>query len=507
MTDAITQKIDTRNLLSSGRELELPATLDIVLENAAASEPLELLTLFRVLPERRLVALARWRNQMVVAKLFFSRGRWQQHLERETRGIELVMRAGVPTPALLGFGTSKDGGTGVVLMEYLADSVSVEKCWQESAPAQREIFLQRVVDLIALCHSRGLLQKDIHLNNFLLQNDSLFLLDAAAVEASGDGHGSVSVEQGGVESVKALQNLALFFAQFPAINDALVPALYEYYRALRPHADISADLGLFAALLRKKRLLRLKVVTDKLYRSTSAHTCISAWDRFVVYRRDLESPALQRLIAGPDLCIEAGDFLKRGNSSTVTVIRLDGRRCVIKRYNIKSFWHGLRRLFRPSRAWVSWRNAHMLEMFGVGTPMPLLMMERRIGMLRREAYFLCEYVEGEDSLRFLGKEPINSPAWSTALEQFKSLFLLMQEYGIVHGDMKASNFISTEQQLTVLDLDAMRQESDNRRFTPAFRKDLQRFADNWKGHPEKQAHVHAMIDHLLTDTAQDSKGT
>lgn len=502
---AIAQKIDTRSLLSMGRELELPATLDICLDNAAVSEPLELLTLFRVLPERRLVALARWRDQVIVAKLFFSRGRWQQHLERETRGIELVMRKGIPTPALLSSGTSLDGGTGIVLMEYLTDSASVEKCWQESAPAQREVLLQRVVDLIALCHSRGLLQKDIHLNNFLLQNDSLFLLDAAAVEAYGDANGSASTEQGGVDSVKALQNLALFFAQFPVINDALVPALYEYYRAQRPLADISADLGLFAALLRKKRLLRLKVVTDKLYRSTSANACISEWSRFVVYRRDLESSALKRLIAAPDLCMEAGQFLKKGNSSTVAVIRLDGRQCVIKRYNIKSFWHGLRRLFRPSRAWVSWRNAHMLEMFGVSTPKPLLMMERRIGMLRREAYFLCEYAEGEDSLRFLEKEPINSPVWSLVLDQFKSLFLLMQEYGIVHGDMKATNFISTEQQLTVLDLDVMRQESDARRFIPAFRKDLQRFADNWKGHPEKRAQVHAMIEHLLTDTEQDNK--
>jgi len=305
--------------------------------------------------------------------------------------------------------------------------------------------------------------------------------------------------------VRSLQNLALLFAQFPVHNDAQVPALYQLYCSLRPQTELSSDPCMFSALLQQNRLARLRVVLDKLYRETSANVCIQKRDRFVVYRRALESPQLQEFLKMPDEFITRGQLLKNGNSSTVALVQIAGRDYVLKRYNIKSFWHGLRRALRPSRAWVSWRNAHMLEMLGVATPQPLLMMERRFGALRREAYFLSEFVPGEDVLRYLAKEPINSAAWERVLTQFSQLFQVMRDYHIVHGDMKASNFISTTAALIVLDLDAMRTEPDKERFRKAFGRDLQRFIANWQDKPEYAARVLSLVEqsgqHLTSQPA------
>ncbi|MDP2346483.1 MAG: lipopolysaccharide kinase InaA family protein [Gammaproteobacteria bacterium] len=482
------QLLDTRTLIASGRALPLPAVLQWQADGSAVTQTLELLSTFRVLPEKRVVALANWNGQLVVAKLFFARGRWTHHLERETRGIAVITEAGIATPDLLATGASVDEGTGVLLLKYIDSSNSVGQRWENSNATERDALLHKVVMLIARCHSKGLLQKDIHLDNFLLKGDDLYLLDAASVERHESGQ-----DCAGVDSVRSLQNLALFFAQFPVNNDLSVQSLYEFYRTQRPGADISADTGMFAALLRQNRQARLKVVLDKLYRETSAHICIHHWDRFVVYRRELDSAAMREFIAAPDVAIAEARLLKKGNSSTVALVQIAGRHYVLKRYNIKSVWHGMSRALRPSRAWVSWRNAHMLQMLGVATPTPLLMLERRMGMLRREAYILCDHVPGEDALHFLGKEPINSPAWNRALEQFATLFQIMIEYGIVHGDMKATNFISNDSGLMVLDLDAMRQEHDKRHFLAAFRKDLQRFAANWQDQPEVAQRVSAMI--------------
>ncbi|OGT74169.1 MAG: hypothetical protein A3H44_13650 [Gammaproteobacteria bacterium RIFCSPLOWO2_02_FULL_57_10] len=493
------QPLDTRTLLSSGRALPLPAVLQWQ-SDSGTSETLEVLSVFRVLPEKRIVALANWNGQLVVAKLFFVRGRWAQHLERETQGIATIMAADIATPRLLATGVSTDDGTGVLLLQYIDNSVSVGQRWQNAAEPERDLLLHKVVALIAECHNKGLLQKDIHLDNFLMRGDDLYLLDAAAIERQ-----SVEADGVGVDSVRSLQNLALFLAQFPVSNDTSVQSLHAFYRARRPEADISADTGMFAALLRQNRLARLKVVLAKLYRETSAHICVRQWDKFVVYRREMDSAAMREFIADPDSAIAEGRLLKKGNSSTVALIRIAGRHYVLKRYNIKNVWHGLSRLLRPSRAWVSWRNAHMLEMLGIATPTPLLMMERRLGMLRREAYFLCDHVPGEDALHLLGKEPINSPAWSRALEQFDALFQIMCDYGIVHGDMKATNFISNETALVVLDLDAMRQEQDGRRFVMAFRKDLQRFAANWQNQPELAQGVASLIARIDRTLEQDSR--
>ena len=500
------QTLDTRTLISSGRALLPTEAAPAVLRWQDAdgeAQSLELLKVFRVLPEKRVVALARWRGQRVLAKLFFARMRWPQHLQRESDGVQAIVAAGVATPAVLASGTSVDGGTGVLLLQYIENSETVGQHWERAADAEREILLRKVVTLIAECHRRGLLQKDIHLDNFLLANEQLqdevlYLLDAAAVSVD-------TGEPRGVDGVRSLQNLALLFAQFPVHNDAQVPALYQLYCSLRPQTELSSDPCMFSALLQQNRLARLRVVLDKLYRETSANVCIQKRDRFVVYRRALESPQLQEFLKMPDEFITRGQLLKNGNSSTVALVQIAGRHYVLKRYNIKNFWHGLRRALRPSRAWVSWRNAHMLEMLGVATPQPLLMMERRFGALRREAYFLSEFVPGEDVLRYLAKEPINSAAWERVLTQFSQLFQVMRDYHIVHGDMKASNFISTTAALIVLDLDAMCIEPDKERFRKAFGRDLQRFIANWQDKPEYAARVLSLVEqsgqHLISQPA------
>lgn len=497
------QTLDTRTLISSGRALQPTDAAPAVLhwhDADGEAQSLELLKVFRILPEKRVVALARWRGQCVLAKLFFARVRWPQHLQREIDGVQAIMTAGIATPTVLSSGASVDGGTGVLLLQYIENSETVGKRWERATADEREVLLRKVVTLIADCHGRGLLQKDIHLDNFLLQGAQLqeslvYMLDAAAVSVhTGEPHG--------VDSVHSLQNLALLFSQFPVHNDTQVPALYALYRSLRPQMELSADPCMFSALLQQNRLGRLRVVIDKLYRETSAHVCVQKRDRFVVYRRALESPQLQDFLQAPDEFIARGRLLKNGNSSTVALVQIAGRDYVLKRYNIKSFWHGLRRALRPSRAWVSWRNAHMLEMLGVATPQPLLMMERRCGALRREAYFLSEFVAGEDVLRYLAKEPINSAAWERVLMQFGQLFQVMCDYHIVHGDMKASNFISTADALIVLDLDAMRKEPDKERFRKAFGRDLQRFTANWQDRPECAARVLTVVEQTDNQSAR-----
>ena len=88
--------LDTRTLMASGR-MFLPTETDPAVllwqQTEGEVQPLELLKVFRVLPEKRVVALARWQGKLVLAKLFFARRRWQQHLQREIDGLEAIVAA------------------------------------------------------------------------------------------------------------------------------------------------------------------------------------------------------------------------------------------------------------------------------------------------------------------------------------------------------------------------------------------------------------------------------
>jgi len=497
--------LDTHALFAQGRELKLPGTLEVCLTDTPDKvETLILLQTFRVLPGKRIVALARWQEALVVVKLFISRRRWMKHVTREADSIGLLVKAGLPTPALLGSGRCADGQSGFVLLEYLSDGESVRSRWERSEGAARDSLAREVVSLIARCHAAGLLQKDLHLDNFLLQGQTLALLDAAALEQhAGDAEG--------VDNVNALLNLALFFAQFPLHNDVHLPALYAHYRAMRPTAQLSEDAGVMTALVHKRRMARLKLILNKLTRETTANVCVQDWSHFTVFRRELTTDGWRAFIDNPDRAMQGGVMLKDGNSSTVVRLCIDGREVVVKRYNLKTLWHVVKRLFFATRAWHSWRNAHMLEMLGIPTPSPLLMLERRCGPLRGVAWFVTDYVEGIEVQQLLQGATVDSAVWQHTLAQFRELFTGLREYAIVHGDTKATNFLSAGARLHVLDLDAMRQEVDSRRFRHASDRDLRRFAKNFEHQPEQFNAVQEMLAKVLLDGNHDihsqDKGT
>ena len=74
--------------------------------------------------------------------------------------------------------------------------------------------------MIGECHRAGIWQRDIHLQNFMLANEEVYLLDG----------GDIKAEDGGLSLDTALHNLAVFFAQFPVSRDSRVDEWLGYYR-------------------------------------------------------------------------------------------------------------------------------------------------------------------------------------------------------------------------------------------------------------------------------------
>ena len=99
----------------------------------------------------------------------------------------------------------------------------------------------------------------------------------------------------------------------------------------------------------KVRDWRLSDYLKKVVRDCSLFSASIGAFRAQVVRRD-EQAALQAVIDDPNEFIARGKLLKGGGSATVASIELDGRALLIKRYNIKSPLHWLKRFWRPSRA-------------------------------------------------------------------------------------------------------------------------------------------------------------
>jgi len=217
----------------------------------------------------------------------------------------------------------------------------------------------------------------------------------------------------------------------------------------------------------------------------------------MVCDRDVASPSMLEFLADPDASLAQADskYLKQGNTCTLWRARVGQHTLVVKRYNIKGIKHRISRLFRATRAAVSWQNAHRLEMCGILTPKPVALVEQRFGPLRGRAWYVSEYVQGDDALVLCNPAADGLIDVQAAAGSVVALLKRMAHCRISHGDMKGNNFILSQQGATVIDLDAMKQHVFDSGFRRSQQRDLRRFMRNWETCPETAV----MFNKLLRD--------
>lgn len=194
---------------------------------------------------------------------------------------------------------------------------------------------------------------------------------------------------------------------------------------------------------------------------------------------DAGGALLDELLARPDTVMARARVLKHDGTTTVAVVGDAGHEWVIKRYNTKNRWHAARRLLRTSRALNCWRAAGWLRQAGIDTAPPVAVLEeRRWRVLRGRSYFISHYIGGETLTTALDREPR-----AALIEQASRIVRRLHAGGIVHGDLKATNFVVSGERVHLLDLDATRRAS-GRSLASGRRRDLDRFLRNWRQRPD-----------------------
>lgn len=251
------------------------------------------------------------------------------------------------------------------------------------------------------------------------------------------------------------------FAQLFPENDTLVPPVLSAYIEKRNLPIDPSHEKLLYSYIATCRQARLKKYLKKIFRECTEFVCERSFHRYQMYRRNHISPELNALLNNPDvsLSFSGTEILKDGNSSTVWCTAAGTQKLVVKRYNIKGFWHFLRRGFglRRSRAAVSWKSAYMLKSYGVKTALPIAMVEERLGPLRRRAYFITEHLEEEDARHFFSQKALSPKEMTLKAQEIARMFHMLREYRIGHGDMKATNIIMAKQGPALIDLDSVKQ--------------------------------------------------
>lgn len=475
------QILNAEELILAGRRIQTP--FSVTIRRDKRNEELIFTKVLRLLPAKRIVGVALLDGKEYLVKTYLGRS-CARYVRRERAGVSLIVKSGVLTPRLMWHAYLADGCGEVLAFEYLTDAVSLDDCWRKAEGAETKVeILTRAMVIIGKLHNHGVVQNDIHLANFLLSGQKLYTIDG----------GDVAMRSAlPLAERTSLRNLGMFFAQFYPRYDDLVHLLLTAYEAERGWNKVSDRLRIIGDVIQMSREKRKRLCISKAFRECTRFICKSSFKRFEVCERKACSPQMELLLADPDSMIEQGELLKDGNSSTVALVRVDGRPLVIKRYNIKNFWHRARRLFRHSRAWHSWANACRMEFLGIPSVKPVALIENRFGPMCGTAYFVTEYVEGMDALKWL--HSINNP--NAEIEALSSILHDLSDSRISHGDLKATNFVISPDGPVILDLDAMREHRNGESFQRAFRRDMDRFMQNWQDRPELMNRFEGLLGNI-----------
>jgi len=427
----------------------------------------------RTVPQQRIVVRGHWNGMPVYAKKFVGM-RAKRHFERDVAGVQKLISARIATPRLLFQGEVQGESAYVAIYEAIEQVVNAEEALRQLNRIERFSLLKKIVVAVAQQHQAGLVQTDLYLKNFVVKDDIVYSLD-------GDGIRNLPRF---FQHKQRLNNLATLLSKMDVLEDEHIPELYDCYCQ---HSGIPAKFDEGVHVWELVQNIRHRVASGyadkKVFRNCTDVKIARAFGYFIAQARQIamEPQTLLSLDAHLD---KPERNIKNGRTCTVVRTELAGQDVVIKRYNLKNFWHGLNRTFRPSRAAVSWANAHRLLISNIATPAPIALVEVRVGILRRRAYYVSAYLEAPDIAQFLIQEQDAEVKKQVAYE-VALLFYRLSLLRISHGDCKASNIKILDKKPVLLDLDSMR--ALPWRFEYRHVKDLKRFMRNWIGDVETTA--------------------
>ena len=427
----------------------------------------------RVAPQKRVVCQALWQGKLVYAKLFFGENA-SKYAARDAAGVKWLVDANIDTPHLFYQGEAAEKNAYVLIFEAIAPANNVEEIWPTLTVVQRIDLLKKLVIEVAKHHNAGLIQTDLYFKNFLVTDNRIYTID-------GDGIRLLSFM---CRAGQTQHNLATLFSKMDTLDDDLI---YDAYAAYCQQRGIEYSTFDEAKVWVKTQKIRRQAAghyaDKKVFRQCSDVDIVQQKNLFIASSSRFIPTLSPQNIEQVETYFTKDNLLKDGNTCTVVLAEIDHKKIVIKRYNIKGFWHGVSRAFRQTRAAASWANAHRLNILGAATAAPVaLIEERKFGFLKlkAKAYFLAEYVDAPDVAEFFANtrdKTERAEAVKNIAQLFYKLFLLQ----ISHGDMKASNIKMQGTQPVLIDLDSMRQHRNTN--VAAHVRDLQRFMQNWQEMP------------------------
>jgi len=423
--------------------------------------------LLRDVPGKRKVYDATWNSRPVIAKLFFDKISASRHVKREWKGLTQLQKRALSSPKPFFYGKTKDGGRAIVMEKIPNSKPAIELFLEKTDLSQKLDLLILICTELARQHAKGVIQKDLHLGNFLLAGNNSFAIDPAQMK----------FYSRKLKRKKCISQLASLAVCLPPHNTEALKQLCDQYAAARHWDFDKSDEKLFASQLIIQKKKNLERALKKTFRTSKRQLEIKMpAHRAVVARSFCQNAQPAEFIEQIDDLMDTGQILKAGNTCYLSRLTWNQKDIVIKRYNHKNLVHSLRHTLKKSRARRSWLNANRLNILNIDTPLPLAYVEKYKAPLLWKSYIVTEFTQGQNLHDFLQTPHLTAKHRSDVIERIETVLEKLHKQKITHGDLKKSNILITDKGPVLTDLDAMKVHKLNCTFNYEQRKDLKMFS-------------------------------
>ncbi len=400
--------------------------------------------ILRHIAGRRTVYEGQCHGRAAIIKCFTSTFNGKRHFTKEVTGFEALKSRGLETADIIAMGKNADGHHVLVLekIQHASDVFSLV----ESANHTGQIF-EAVFRHLGKMHDAGVVQRDLHLGNFLWDGQSVYALDPA----------EMSFANNSLDRVASFKQLGCLFASLPESYWGTMPALLEvYFQARKWNLDTAATEAI-ESLTQKERLRRVNRALGKTLRTSKRYIRKKRGRYSGVFLRNVFAEQdILSFMPDIDEQMEAGTILKRGNTCFVSKINVGGRDIAVKRYNHKGLWHSLRHTLKGSRAKKCWLFGHRLGELGIATAKPMGFLEERKCGLIWQSYILNEFVEGPNIRDYFDRAETPQNVKEELSRNTQTMLDNLVHFKMTHGDLKPSNILIHQDNPVLIDLDSMK---------------------------------------------------
>lgn len=330
----------------------------------------------------------------------------------------------------------------------------IDRQWEGLSRRQRYRLTDKFSTFMLAIFNCGLFQTDYNLGNLLIQDETwkFFIIDMQAARIQ---------KRGFLHAAEIAANLSFLLPVFPGIENRC--KLRFFAGLTRHHPELRKHLWrIQQRAFQKMRAHWLKKGVRNLKKSALQNYSTSN-DGVQGYFAPSIAPGLRNyLTAKPDGLFEFTEkILKNSKRAKLAAICFEGRRYILKRYNVKDWRHRLKRLLAPSLAWQIWQANRAIEMRGIPTSRLLAAVDVGKGFGYRCSYALYAYIDGvPEGFRSLQEAFTDDQKRPRVMRRLARLTWELHQKGVHHGDLKLSNIIwpcdEEKGPLKVIDLDAAR---------------------------------------------------